>query len=63
LIHVEEAFLHCAKALIRSRLWNEEAKVAPGTVPSGGRIMAEQMGADPDTEDADYRKKQRETLY
>ncbi len=27
LIHVEEAFLHCAKALVRSKLWDATAQV------------------------------------
>ena len=63
LIRVEEAFLHCAKALIRSRLWAEDTKVAPGTLPSGGRMLADQIGADPETEEAAYRKSVKETLY
>jgi hypothetical protein len=63
LIHVEEAFLHCAKALIRSRLWAEDARVAPGTIPPGGRMLADQIGADPETEEAGYQKSLKETLY
>lgn len=34
LIAVEEAFLHCGKALIRSRLWDPAAQIDRGIVPS-----------------------------
>ena len=34
LIVVEEAFLHCGKALIRSRLWDPDARIDRETVPS-----------------------------
>ncbi|MEM9464344.1 MAG: pyridoxamine 5'-phosphate oxidase family protein [Actinomycetota bacterium] len=34
-LEVEETFLHCAKALIRSKLWAEPAPDLPDTVPDG----------------------------
>lgn len=39
-IEVREVFLHCAKAVIRSRLWDDPE---PGAVPSadGGTIVAD----------------------
>jgi len=46
-VHVEEAYLHCAKALKRSHLWSEEAQVPKGTIPPAGRMFADQVGADP----------------
>ncbi len=46
-VHVEEAYLHCAKALIRSHIWSEDAQVAKGTIPPAGRMFADQVGADP----------------
>lgn len=46
LIRVEEAFLHCAKALIRSRLWEPEARIDRSTFPSMGRMLADQIGLD-----------------
>jgi uncharacterized protein len=42
-VHVREAFLHCGKALKRSRLWSEDYKVARGTIPSLGRMIVEQV--------------------
>ena len=32
-VTVEEAFLHCAKALIRARLWEPDAQVARSSLP------------------------------
>jgi PPOX class probable FMN-dependent enzyme len=43
-VTVEEAFFHCGKALIRSRLWDPEAQVERGMFASLGRILAEQAG-------------------
>ena len=41
LIEVAEAFLHCSKALIRSRLWQDDAKVDRRALPSLGRMIAD----------------------
>jgi uncharacterized protein len=43
-VSVEEAFLHCAKALMRSRLWAEESRVERAVLPSMGRMLADQTG-------------------
>ncbi|MEZ5592883.1 MAG: pyridoxamine 5'-phosphate oxidase family protein [Gammaproteobacteria bacterium] len=43
LIHIEEAFLHCAKALIRSDLWNSEKHIPRSTFPSMGKMIADQI--------------------
>jgi PPOX class probable FMN-dependent enzyme len=44
MVTVQEAFFHCGKALIRSRLWDVDAQVEKGTFASLGRILAEQAG-------------------
>ena len=46
-VHVEEAYLHCAKALMRAQIWNPEAQVPKGTIPPAGRMYADQVGANP----------------
>lgn len=43
LVTVEEAFLHCAKAFKRSRLWDPSAQVDRKTMPSLSRIILEQV--------------------
>jgi PPOX class probable FMN-dependent enzyme len=54
LVTVEQAWLHCGKALIRSRLWAPEAKVAPDALPTLGKMLADQI-AGVDAEKADAR--------
>lgn len=44
-VSVEEAFFHCAKALIRSHLWDPARHVERRSFPTLGRIIAEQTGA------------------
>jgi PPOX class probable FMN-dependent enzyme len=45
LVSVEEAFFHCGKALIRSKLWDPASRVERSRFPSLGRIMADQTKA------------------
>jgi PPOX class probable FMN-dependent enzyme len=43
LLAVEEVYFQCAKALLRSDLWNPEKRVPRGTFPSLGRVLADQI--------------------
>ena len=54
IVIVEQAWLHCGKALIRSRLWDTEAKVAPDALPTLGKMLADQI-AGVDAAQADAR--------
>lgn len=40
-VHVEKIYFHCSKAIVRSRLWSEDAKIDRGSLPSTGTIIAE----------------------
>jgi len=42
LVSISEVFFHCGKALIRSKLWDPSLHVARDSLPSLGRIIAEQ---------------------
>jgi PPOX class probable FMN-dependent enzyme len=53
-VHVEEAYLHCAKALIRSRLWNVDSQVAKGTIAPAGRMYADHVGVDSSSMEKKY---------
>jgi len=44
-VHIDECFFHCAKAFIRSRLWEPESWSATGRI-SFGKLFAELHGAD-----------------
>jgi PPOX class probable FMN-dependent enzyme len=64
LVEVEEAFFQCAKALIRSGLWDQARHVDRKEMPSLGRIVAEQIGdVDPAEADAAVARSIRERLY
>ena len=43
-VAVHEAYLHCPKALMRSQLWDEDARPAPGTFPSMNAMLKAQLG-------------------
>jgi PPOX class probable FMN-dependent enzyme len=42
-VSVEEAFLHCAKALLRARLWEPAAQIDRSLFPPLGRMIADQV--------------------
>ena len=43
-VQVEQAYLHCAKAFMRSRLWSPQAQVERSALPTMGRMISEQTG-------------------
>ncbi len=43
-ISVRQAYLHCAKALLRSKLWQPDYVQAKGTFPSISRMVGDQIG-------------------
>ncbi len=46
-ITVEEAFLHCGRALLRSRLWDAGVQIERSSYPTYGQVLADQIkGAD-----------------
>ncbi len=42
-VTVREAFIHCAKAIKRSRLWDEDAKIDPSTFTRIGDIISDHI--------------------
>ncbi len=63
-VTVEEAFLHCAKALIRARLWEPEAQVERARYPTYGQVLADQIaGSDAVEIDAGEAESARTELY
>ena len=45
-ITVQEAFLHCAKAFMRSRLWHADAQIDRGRLPTMNQMIHDQLGLD-----------------
>ena len=64
LVEVEEAFLHCGKALIRARLWDPGARIRRDSLPSLGRMIADQVsGYDSEETEAHVQESYRKRLY
>lgn len=43
-VQVQEAYLHCAKALMRSRFWEADAQVPRNVMPTLNQMIQSQMG-------------------
>lgn len=65
LIHVHEAFLHCGKALIRSKLWHDDYRVDRSSLPSYGQMLKDQIEIEDTAEEIQSSVAQayREKLY
>jgi len=61
LIHIEEAYTQCSKALIRSDLWNPEHHLERSSLPSSGAILR-RLKADPEF-DAEAYDRERAARY
>ena len=45
-VRIEEAYLHCAKALMRSHLWDSTRHIDRSQFPSMGQMIQQQSGSD-----------------
>ena len=64
MVEIEEVFLHCAKSLIRSRLWEPETRIDRASMPSMGRMLADQIeGLDPEESERMSEESIRRNLY
>ena len=46
-VHVKHSYFHCARSIVRARLWDPKSWPAPGRV-SFGKIIAPRVGASPE---------------
>ncbi len=64
-VEIEALYFQCARAIVRSDLWNPENHVAPAILPTPGRILAamsnEQIGGD--VYDAEWSGRANKTLW
>ena len=42
-IKVQEAYLHCAKAVMRSQIWDQQAQIDRSILPSMGEMLKAQL--------------------
>jgi PPOX class probable FMN-dependent enzyme len=59
LVSIDEAYTQCAKALIRSELWNPERHVDRSELPSSGEILRAQADPELDAEEYDRARAER----
>ncbi len=64
-MRVETVFFQCARAIVRSELWNPNRHVDPASLPSTGRILAalsqDRVGGDP--YDREWPERARRSLW
>ena len=64
LVHVKEVYLHCAKALMRSKIWNNGDQIARDRLPSMSQMLNDQTKSDMPLETQDEMKvRYKDTLY
>ena len=66
IINISEVFVHCSRALVRSKLWHSEKHLeAAAKVPTMGKILAANMNGkiDADEYDRELTLRVRKTLY
>ncbi|WP_242094768.1 pyridoxamine 5'-phosphate oxidase family protein [Aestuariivivens sediminicola] len=50
IVDIKEVFLHCAKALMRSRLWDMTSQIKRDSFPTMGEMLKDQLGTTEDPE-------------
>jgi PPOX class probable FMN-dependent enzyme len=62
---VEEIYFQCARAIVRSELWNPDKRVDPGTLPTPGQILAEmsESRVGGDVYDREWPERARQSLW
>ncbi|MDQ0348257.1 pyridoxamine 5'-phosphate oxidase family protein [Ancylobacter vacuolatus] len=62
-IAVEEVYLHCAKAFMRSGAWNPDSFLPRDRLPSMGEMLRDQLGMASAETQAEMLERYRATLY
>lgn len=63
-VEIEEAFTHCARSILRSKVWEPSSWPDPDTIPTLAAMMAEQAGdVLPDEREGKRNEEYRTRLY
>ena len=64
-VQIDEVYMHCAKSMIRSKLWDPKKHIKRDSFPSLGKIFTDQQGGGLDAKevDKDIEDKYKERLY
>jgi len=64
LVKVNQIYLHCAKALMRSKLWDEDTKIERSQFPTMGQMISDQTSSDTPVESQeDMIERYKQVLY
>lgn len=63
-VHVRDAYLHCARSMMRAQLWSDEARIERKSLPSMARMIKDQVGfeGEPESQEA-MAERYRKILY
>jgi len=62
-VTIEEVFLHCAKAFMRSELWDKDAQITRSDFPTMGQMLNDQLNLnDPIESELEMRKRYKKDL-
>jgi PPOX class probable FMN-dependent enzyme len=62
-VAVDAAYLHCAKALMRSALWDPAVQIERATLPSLGQMLKDQVNWETAETQEEMVERYKETLY
>ena len=64
-LHIESVYFQCARAIVRSRLWDPATQRTPASLPTAGMMLADASGGEVGGAqyDAELPEKLRTTLY
>ncbi len=64
-MRVEEIYFQCARAIVRSELWNPDRRVDPRDLPTPGQILADMSGnrVGGETYDREWPERARQSLW
>jgi PPOX class probable FMN-dependent enzyme len=65
IVTIDTVYFHCAKAIMRSKLWDIDAQIHPSQLPTGGEILTEITNGKIDGEayDRELPERLKSTLY
>ena len=55
-VHVRQAYLHCAKAFMRSKLWEASSKIDRQIMPTMNEMIGSQTGINAETQEETFKR-------
>ena len=55
-VHVRQAYLHCAKAFMRSKLWEVSSQIDRQVMPTMNAMIGEQTGINSETQEETFKR-------